>query len=190
MIKKWCFLLFLLCSFGANAQRFGYLDSEKILDKMPEYKTAKAELDKQAQIWQTEIETMQKKVIQSRTNLEAEKVLFTEDMLRQKQADVEKEEAKMRDIQNRYFGYEGLIFRKRQELMKPIQDKIFAASQKIARKRNLSFIFDKASDFVMIYADPTHDYTELVVQELGLEKTPVKNPKDKEQKDQKNKPKE
>lgn len=185
MLKKSCFLFFLLFSFGANAQRFGYLDSEKILDKMPEYKAAKAELDKQAQTWQTEIETLQKKVIQTRTNLEAEKVLFTEDMLRQKQADVEKEEAKMRDIQNRYFGYEGLIFRKRQELMKPIQDKIFAASQKIARKRNLSFIFDKASDFVMIYADPTHDYTELVLQELGLEKTPVKNPKD-----QKDKPKE
>ena len=165
-------IMFFWCAFlslqSLYAQRFGFMDSESILARLPEYKTAQEALNEQSVTWQNEIEALQTKIIQQRMSLEAEKVLLTEEMKQEKEKAIQAQEGQLRQRQEALFGFEGQIFKKRQELMKPIQDKIFAAAQKVARKRKLSFIFDRSGDLVMVYADPTHDYTENVLEELGL----------------------
>jgi outer membrane protein len=168
MKKTLIISLFALLAWTADAQKFGYIDSQEILDKMGEYKQAQQDLDKAALSWQKEVEALQKTVVQKRLALEAEKVLFTEDMKKQKEAEIKAEEDKVREQQNKIFGVDGLLFRKRQELMKPIQDKIYVASQKVAKAKKLAFIFDKSGDLVMIFADPTHDYTDYVLEAMGL----------------------
>ncbi|TAH21656.1 MAG: OmpH family outer membrane protein [Cytophagales bacterium] len=169
-MKKLFFVLFALTyySFHADAQRFGYVDTQLIVEKMPEYAIAQSELDKMSEQWQKELEDKGKELSKMRLDFEAEKLLFTDDMKKQRMADLEAKEKEIRDFQTKIFGVEGLLFQKRVELMKPIQDKLAEAIAKVARKRKLSFIFDKAGDLSMVYSDPTHNYTEIVIEELGL----------------------
>ncbi len=164
-------LLFFVCIFiflNSHAQRFGYVDTQKIVEKMPEYTTAQGELDKMTQQWQSELEEKQKALSKMRLDFETEKLLLTDDMRRRRLAEVEAKEREIRDFQTKIFGVEGLLFQKRVELMKPIQDKLAEAMAKVARKRKLSFLFDRASDLSIVYADPTHDYSDIVMEELGL----------------------
>lgn len=161
-------MLFGLLFVESRAQRFGYVDTQVIMEKMPEYEQAQAELEKQAEIWRKEVEEKQAAVQKMRLDFEAEKVLLSEDLRRQRLAAIDAKEKEVMDFQNKMFGIEGQIYQKRMELMKPIQDKIYAAVEKVARKRRLSFIFDKAGDLVMIFADPIHNYTDIVMEELGI----------------------
>lgn len=169
-MKKLLFVFFVLlcCSFQIIAQRFGYVDTQLIVEKMPDYATAQGQLDKMTEQWQKELEDKQKEMNKMRLDFEAEKLLFTEDMKKQRLSDLEAKEKDIRDFQTKIFGVEGQLFQKRIELMKPIQDKLAEAIAKVARKRKLSFIFDKAGDLSMVYSDPTHNYTEIVMEELGL----------------------
>ncbi len=162
------FFVFTSIFLNAYAQRFGYVDTQKIVEKMPEYATAQGELDKMTQQWQSELEEKQKALGKMRLDFETEKLLLTDDMRRQRLAEVEAKEREIRDFQTKIFGVEGLLFQKRVELMKPIQDKLAEAMAKVARKRKLSFLFDRAGDLSIVYADPTHDYSDIVMEELGL----------------------
>lgn len=167
--------LFLLVSvlfvFGlnfANAQKFGYIDSDFILSKIPDYRKAQDEIDRLSSVWQKEIEEMQR-AIESRYNaFEAEQVLLTEEMRQERKAEIEKKEAELKEYQRKVFGFGGLFFLKKQELIKPLQDKVFEAVEKVAKSNRLTIIFDKAGELVMIYTDPRHDYTDFVLEELGL----------------------
>jgi outer membrane protein len=161
-------LLLLFTVEQINAQRFGYVDTQVIVEKMPEYAQAQIEIEKQAEIWRKEVEEKQAAVQKMRIDFEAEKVLLPEDLRKQRMAAIDAKEKEVMDFQNKMFGIEGQIYQKRLELMKPIQDKVYAAVEKVARKRRLSFIFDKAGDLVMIFADPTHNYTDIVMEELGI----------------------
>jgi outer membrane protein len=162
------FFAFMSIFLNSYAQRFGYVDTQKIVEKMPEYATAQGELDKMTQQWQSELEEKQKALGKMRLDFETEKLLLTDDMRRQRLTEVEAKEKEIRDFQTKIFGVEGLLFQKRVELMKPIQDKLSEAMAKVARKRKLSFLFDRASDLSIVYADPTHDYSDIVMEELGL----------------------
>jgi outer membrane protein len=167
--------IFLFVCVPSSAQRFGYVDTQLIMEKMPDYATVQSQLDKMIGDWQKEMEGKQKELAKMRLDFEAEKVLFTEDMKKQRMADLAAKEQEIIDFQTRVFGVEGQLFQKRVELMKPIQDKLADAIAKVARKRKLSFIFDKAGDLTMVYSDPTHNYTDIVMEELGLkEKAPKK----------------
>ena len=169
------FSVFLLICVQASAQRFGYVDTQLIMEKMPDYATVQSQLDKMIADWQKELESKQKDLAKMRLDFEAEKLLFTEDMKKQRVADLTSKEQEIIDFQTKVFGVEGQLFQKRVELMKPIQDKLADAIAKVARKRKLSFIFDKASDLSIVYPDPTHNYTDIVMEELGLkEKAPKK----------------
>jgi outer membrane protein len=169
MLKRLLFITLLLAAIGqANAQRFGYVDTQVIVEKMPEYAQAQSEIEKQADIWRKEVEEKQAAVQKMRIDFEAEKVLLPEDLRQQRMAAIDVKEKEVMEFQNKMFGIEGQIYQKRLELMKPIQDKVYAAVEKVARKRRLSFIFDKAGDLVMIFADPTHNYTDIVMEELGI----------------------
>ena len=169
-MRKFLFIFltgFLLTSVS-HAQKFGYIDSNFILSKMPAYNKVQQEMDKYAEAWQKEIEGMQQQVDKLKQDYKAEEVLLTEEMKQKRLAEVAKQEAELRDYQRKVFGYEGMMFRRRQELMRPIQDEVFEAVEKVSKAKGLQIMFDKSGDLVMIYTNPVHDYTEYVLEELGL----------------------
>lgn len=161
----------LLLFFGLNfatAQKFGYFDSEFVLSKMPEYNKAQGEIDQLAAAWQKEIEDMQQKVDELYRVYQAEQVLLTEEMKQERLEAIKKKENELKDYQKKVFGYGGLYFLKKQELIKPLQDKVFDAVEKVAKSNRLAFMFDKSAELVIVYTDPRHDYTDFVLEELGL----------------------
>jgi outer membrane protein len=158
----------ILLSFAVFGQKFGYINSELILKKMPEYKKAEQELEKLSLKWQQEIEEMKKALDKLKSDYQSEEVLLTEEMKKERQDTIVAREKALKEYQKKIFGFDGMIFLKRQELMKPIQDKVFEAVEKVAKKHNLQIIFDKAADLVMIYTNPIHDYTDYVLEELKL----------------------
>lgn len=157
--------------FGLNfgfAQRFGYIDTDFILNKMPEYKKAQDEINELSQAWEKEVQDMQKNVDAMYSALQAEQVLLTEEMKRERTSAIQKKEGELKEYQKKVFGFGGLFFLKQQELVKPIQDKVWDAVDKVAKQNNLAIVFDKAGELVMIYTDPRYDYTDFVLDELGL----------------------
>jgi outer membrane protein len=151
-----------------NAQRFGYIDTDFILNKMPEYKKAQDEIGQLSAAWEKEIQDMSKKIEAMYSSLQAEQVLLTDEMRKERTGQIQKKEADLKEYQKKVFGFGGLFFLKKQELIKPIQDKVWDAVDKAAKQNNLAIVFDKAGELVMIYTDPRYDYTDFVLDELGL----------------------
>jgi len=169
MKSIYCTLTFIF--FGltfVNAQKFGYFDSEFVLSKMPEYQKAQNEIDQLSATWQKEIEGMETKVQGLYSAFQAEQVLLTDEMKNERLEEIKKKETELRDYQKKVFGFGGLFFLKKQELIKPLQDKVFEAVGRVAKTNRLAIVFDKAAELVMIYTDPRHDYTDFVLEELGL----------------------
>ena len=161
-------LLLLFVASGARAQKFGWVDSEFIMGKMPEYAKAQLELNALSDTWQKEIEAQKKDLDKLYHNYSAEEVVLTEPMKKKRQDEILKKEQDIKTYQNKQFGYEGQLFKKRQELTKPVQDKVFEAIEKVAKKNVIAVVFDKSGDLTMLYTNPAHDYTEFVLEELGL----------------------
>ncbi|WP_324672482.1 OmpH family outer membrane protein [Hymenobacter sp. GOD-10R] len=163
-------LLVLLCATAqvAQAQKFGYIDSEYVLSKIPAYSTAQQELNTLSGNWQKDIENQKKDLDKMYRTYQAEEVLLTEPMKKKRQEEILKKEQEIKGYQNKIFGFEGQLFKKRQELTKPIQDQVFEAVEKVAKKKQLAIVFDKSGDLTMLYTNPVHDYTEFVLEELGL----------------------
>ncbi len=152
----------------AEAQKFGYIDSEFILSKMPEYKKAQDEIDQLSAAWEKEISEMQTKVEGLYSSYQAEQVLLTEEMKTSRLDEIKKKETELKEYNKKVFGFGGLYFLKKQELIRPLQDKVWDAVEKVAKSNRLAIIFDKSGELVMIYTDPRHDYTDFVLEELGL----------------------
>jgi outer membrane protein len=169
-MKKLILIPILLClAFSKlQAQKFGYVNTEYVLKKVPEYQEAQKEIDKISIKYQIEIENMHKSLDSMKRVYQNEVILYTEEIKKKKQDEISKKEKEVYEYQNKIFGYEGKIFLKRQELIAPIQDKIYAAVEKVAKKHKLQFIFDKAGELNILYADATHDYTDFVLEELEL----------------------
>jgi outer membrane protein len=166
------FLLILLTCFlsasVSQAQKIGYIDSNFILSKMPAFTKVQQEMDKYAEAWQKEIELLQQESDKLKQDYKAEEVLLTEQMKKKRQAEITKKDAELRDYQRKVFGYEGMMFKRRQELMRPIQDEVFESVEKVSKAKGVQIMFDKSGDLVMIYTNPVHDYTEYVLEDLGL----------------------
>ena len=152
----------------AQGQKFGYIDTNFILGKMPEYAKAQSEIDQLSAGWQKEVEDMSKNVEALYSSYKAEEVLLTDEMKEERMATIHKKEADLKEYQRKVFGFGGLFFLKKQELIKPLQDKVWDAVEKVAKQNRLAIIFDKSGELVMIYTDPRHDYTDFVLEELGL----------------------
>jgi len=170
MRKVTVFVLF-LCFLAINdtfAQKFGYVDTQYVLSRMPEYKEAQAEIEKLAKGWEEEINGMYKKVEEMETALMAEEVLLTAEMSAERRIEIDREWKEVHEYQKQIFGFDGLYFLKKKELVKPVQDQVFEAVEKVAKNNRLQIVFDKSGDLVMIYTDPIHDYTDYVLEELGL----------------------
>ena len=144
----------------ATAQRIAYVDVTAILESMTEYQKAQEQLDRLATQWRQEIAQEQDKVKGMYSKFQAEQVLLSDEMKRQREEEIMAKEKEVREMQRTKFGPEGALFKKREELVKPIQDKVYAAIQKYAEDRGFEFIFDKGSASGMLFADPKYDKTE------------------------------
>ncbi|TGE05274.1 OmpH family outer membrane protein [Hymenobacter fodinae] len=169
-LLTWMMAALLLCVVApvAQAQKFGYVDSEFIMGKLPAYGQAQQELNTLSANWQKDIESQKKDLDKLYRNYQAEEVVLTEPMKKKRQDEILKKEQDIKAYQNKIFGFEGQLFKKRQELTKPVQDQVFEAIEKVAKKKQLAIVFDKSGDLTMLYTNPAHDYTEFVLEELGL----------------------
>lgn len=166
------FFLALLLVFGTSfvstAQKYGYIDSDYILENLPEYKEAKEKLDKLAERWTKEIEERYEVLKKKKEAFAREEVLLPAEEKKKRAEEIEKLETEAMEMQKLRFGVSGDYFQKRQELIKPIQDKVFSAMQKVASNKNFSFIFDKANQSNLIYADDKFDLSDDVLKEMGF----------------------
>jgi len=150
------------------AQKFGYVDTQYILEKMPEYKEAQVEIEKLAKGWEKEIQDLYQNVEQMEVDLRAEEVLLTKEMWQERNTEIERNWKEVQEYQQSIFGFDGLYFLKKKELVKPVQDQVFESVERVAKNNRLQIVFDKSGDLVMIYTDPIHDYTDFVLEDLGL----------------------
>ena len=162
-------LLVTVCfAFAAEAQRYAIVDTKYILDKIPDYKDAQKSLDVVSEQWQREIDAKQADLDRMYRNFEAEQVMLSDELKKKREDELFMREKELRDLQRKRFGFEGDLFKKRQELVKPIQDKVYMAIQKIAANRQYDFILDKSEGITVIFADPKLDRSEDVLRELGV----------------------
>ncbi len=159
-------LLFAL-SAASFAQKYAFVDTEYILRNIPEYTDAQDILDELASEWQKEIEDMFAEVDNMYKEYQAEAVLLPEDMKRQKENEIIQLEKEAKALQKKRFGVDGDLQKKRQELVQPIQEKVFNAIEEIANTRNYAFIFDKASGATILYAQTKYDISDDVLDEIG-----------------------
>lgn len=161
-------LLFIFgTSFVSSAQKYAYIDSDYILENVPEYKEAKEKLDKLAERWTKEIEDRYEVLKKKKDAFAREEVLLPAEEKQKRAEEIEKLETEAIEMQKLRFGVSGDYFQKRQELIKPIQDKVFDAMQKVASNKNYSFVFDKANQSNLIYADDKFDLSDDVLKEMG-----------------------
>ncbi|WP_282031722.1 OmpH family outer membrane protein [Winogradskyella eximia] len=158
-----------LLSFSANAQRgvrIGYIDTEYILQNVPEYQEASTQLDKKVQDWKAEIDSKLKVIEQKKKELDNERVLLTKELYDERYEDISFEEAEILDYQQKRFGPEGDLMIQKRQLIEPIQDQIFAAVQDIAETGKYDFVFDKSADVVMLYSAERYDISERVLKTI------------------------
>ncbi len=169
-MKKNVFVIscFLLLGFVSNAQRYAIIDSKYILEKLPEYKESQGKLDQFSNQWQQEIEKKQADLDRMYKEYDAEQVMLTDVLKKKREDELYNREKEVRDLQKRRFGFEGDLFKKRQELIKPIQDKVYIAIQKLAIERSYDFILDKSEGITVIFADPKLDRSDEVLKFLGV----------------------
>ena len=167
---KKLFLLFILIigttSF-AFAQKFAYINTEYILGKIPAYKTAEDQVERLAQQYQQEVETLYQKTDDLFKAYQAEKVLLTDDMRQRREDEIVTKEREAKDLQRKYFGQEGNLTSKREELIKPILDQVHSAIKAISDEGGYAIIFDTASNPSMIYTNPRYDLSDKVLEKLG-----------------------
>jgi len=169
-MKHWILsaLFVALTTLSASAQRYAVIDTKYILDRMPEYKEAQQKLDLASEQWQKEIEAKQAQLDAMYRSFEAEQVMLSETLRKKREDELFNREKELRDLQKRRFGFEGDLFKKRQELVKPIQDKVYNAIQKLATERQYDFILDKSEGITVIFADPKLDRSDDILKALGV----------------------
>jgi outer membrane protein len=174
MIKNFLILFCLLISFaqyrGQGAAKFGYVDSDYILSQIPEYKAAQSELDKTSIQWQKEMEAKFADIDKLYKAYQADAILLTEDMKKKRENEIINKETEAKDLQKLRFGVDGELFKKRQELVKPVQDKVYNAIKVVAEKKALGYILDKSGQISLLYANSKYDISDDVLTYLGYKK--------------------
>jgi outer membrane protein len=158
--------LFLLSGL-VMAQKYAFVDTDYILNRIPSYKAAQDQLDKLSEEWQTDVENVYAEIEKMYKDYQTEKVLLSEEMQVKKEEEIVNKEQAAKDLQKEYFGREGSLYKKRQELVKPIQDEVYRIVKEIATEGNYAVIFDTASGANMIYTDPKYDKSDEVLEKLG-----------------------
>lgn len=167
-------VLFLIIAFSVFAlttqaqQRYAVIDTKYILNKVPEYKDADKKLQQIGEQWQKEIDDKQATLDKMYKNYEAEQFMLTDELKKKREDELFQKEKEVRDLQKRRFGYEGDLFKERQRLVKPIQDKVYNAIQKIAVAKAYDFVLDKSEGITVIFADPKLDKSDEILKEMGI----------------------
>lgn len=152
--------LLLSMGFYAQAQKYCVIDSKYILEKLPEYNDAQEALNKQSDQWQKEVDQKMQFIDQMYRSYQAERPMLSEEARKKREDEIITKEKEAKELQKKYFGYEGEVFKKRQTLVKPVQDKVFNAVQKYAQTRGYDMVYDKAGGVTIFYADPKLDKSE------------------------------
>lgn len=160
------FILLTTVSFGYS-QKVAYVDTEYILENIPDYKSAQEELDKLSIDWQKQLERRYSEIDKMYKNYQAEQILLTEEMKNKREEEIIKKEKEAKEYQKEKFGVDGDLFKKRQELVKPIQDKVYKAIREVANATSIDVIFDKASALTMLYTNPRYNKSDAVLKKLG-----------------------
>jgi outer membrane protein len=159
-----CFILITSTSF---AQKYCYVNTEYILENIPEYKSAQQQLDQISVQWQKEIEAKYTIIDKLYKDYQADQILLTEDMRKKREAEIVAKEKEAKDLQKQRFGVDGDLFKRKQEIVKPIQDKIYNAIKKLATDQSYAVVFDKSSGLTMLYANPKYDKSDEILLNLG-----------------------
>lgn len=159
-----------LTAFSVRAQKIGYVDTDYILASIPEYKAAQAEIDKVSVDWQKEIEAKYAEVDKLYKAYQADAILLTDDMKKKRENEIINKEKEVKELQKQRFGVDGELFKKRQELVKPIQDKVYNAVKAVAERGGLAIILDKAGQVAILYANTKYDKSEDVISYMGYNK--------------------
>ena len=170
MLKPIFVCLLVFGTYFAKSQTYAFIDSDYILKNVPEYTEAKEKLDKIADRWTKEIEDRYAVVKTKKDNYQREEVLLPKEEKEKRKQEIEKLEKEAIELQTMHFGNNGDYFQKRQELIKPIQDRVFTAMKKLAKKDGYAFVFDKANQSNLIYADKEYDISDDVLEEMGISK--------------------
>ena len=154
-------------AFSQRGVRIAYVDMEYILENVEEYREANEQLGNRVQRWKVEIEQKQSNIEQMKKDLQAEKVLLTDELVAEREEEISILEKEMIEYQQDRFGPQGDLVLQKQRLVQPIQDQVFNEVQKIGANKKYDFIFDKSADVVMLYSQKRHDISELVLREIG-----------------------
>ena len=150
-----------------NAQKYAYVDTKYILENISEYKASQQQLDQLSLNWQKEIEAKYAIIDKLYKDYQAEQILLTEEMKRKREAEITTKEKEVKEFQKQKFGYDGELFKKKQELVKPIQDKIYNAVKKLATEQSYAVIFDKSSELIMLYTNSKYDKSDDILNAMG-----------------------
>ncbi len=151
------------------AQKFAFVDSEYILDRIPTYKAAIDQIDKLSEEYENELQEMYAEVEKMYNSFQNEQVLMTDEQKVKKEDEIIEKEKEIKELQHKYFGPEGAVFQKRQELIKPIQDEVYLAVKEIAVEGGYAAIFDTASGASILYDNPRYNLSDDVLRKLGYQ---------------------
>lgn len=161
------FVFAFVCVTMVSAQKYALVDMEYILKNIPAYERANEQLNQSSKRWQAEVETLSKEAETLYKNYQSESVFLSEEQKRKKESEIVEKEKASKELKHKYFGPEGELYKKRESLMKPIQDEIYNAVKEIAELRGYSMIIDRASAQSVIYASPKIDISNEVLSKLG-----------------------
>jgi outer membrane protein len=157
-----------IASYQVQAQRYCVVDSKYILENLPEYKQAQTKLDEVSAQWQKDIDAKLLDVDRMYKSYQAEQVMLSDDMKKKREDEIIKKEKEAKELQKKRFGFEGDLFKRRQELVKPVQDKVYNSIQKLATSKGYDIIFDKSADLSVFYSDNKIDKSDDVLKDLGV----------------------
>jgi outer membrane protein len=163
-------ILLIIAFFGMSAsfaQKYAFVDTEYILNNIPNYKAAQEQIDKLSAQYEGEVKGLYDEIDKMYKDYQAEKVLLTDEVKAKREEQIVTKERDAKKMQNDYFGEEGLLFKKRQELIKPIQDQVYNTVKALANEGGYAVIFDSASGPTMLYTNPRYDISDEVLQRLG-----------------------
>lgn len=149
-------------------QKIGYVDSQSILEKLPEYATVQQKLDQLETEWRAEIQSQKEKVQKLKDEYQASELLYTDEERKQKRQAIQKAQKKVEQLRQRYFGPEGQLYTRQKKLMRPIQERVLSATEEVATQKGYDYVFDKSEKVLFMYARDEHNLNESVLRELGI----------------------
>ena len=166
------FLFVLWVAFPGTAaaqQKIGYIDSQYILDRLPEYQTVQQKLDQVEQQWRSEIQDARDRVEELRQEYQARELLYTDEEREQRKQEITEARREVESLRQRYFGPDGQLFSRQRELMRPIQERILAAVEEVATSEGYDYVLDQSGDVLFMFARDQYDLSDTVLRELGVD---------------------